>query len=110
MTTEENIGKGKNMAIVAYLTILGSIIAIIMNSDMKNPFTSFHAKQGLGLNLTYLIVGYFVSSFDSFAISIGFWIAMGVFFMYGLYSAVTGSCKEVPVLGPIFQKLFATIT
>ncbi|TYB76349.1 DUF4870 domain-containing protein [Bizionia myxarmorum] len=109
MMTEETIKEGKTMALVAYFTIVGSIIAIIMNSDRKNPFTSFHAKQGLGLNLTYMIVGYFISSFDSFAISIGFWIAIGVLFMYGIYSAITENCKQVPLLGALYQKLFATI-
>ncbi|MGY0392534.1 hypothetical protein ACW5R3_08280 [Bizionia sp. KMM 8389] len=107
--TSETIQKGKTMAILSYFTILGSIIAIIMNSDVKNPFTSFHAKQGLGLNLTYMIVAYFVSSFDSFIISIGFWVAMGVLFMYGIYSAITETTKEVPLLGAVYQKLFATI-
>lgn len=107
--TEETIQEGKTFAIVAYLTIVGSIITIIMNSDKKNPFTSFHAKQGLGLCLTYMVVGYFVSSFDSFQISIAFWIAMAVLFIYGIYSAVSGTCKEVPLLGSLFQKLFATI-
>lgn len=109
MMTEETIQDGKTMALIAYFTIIGSVIAIIMNSDKKNPFTAFHAKQGLGLNLTYMIVGYFVSSFDNFSISIGFWIAMGVLFMYGIYSAITITCKEVPLLGSLYQKLFSTI-
>ncbi|MFD2550811.1 hypothetical protein ACFSQP_03175 [Bizionia sediminis] len=107
--TAQDINDGKTMAIVAYLTIIGTIIAIIMNSDKKNPFTSFHAKQGLGLNATYLVLGYFISAFDSFAISIGFWIAMSILFLYGIFLAVTGACKEVPVLGATYQKLFASI-
>ena len=35
------IEEGKTAAIVAYLTIIGTIIAYFMNSDSKNTFAAF---------------------------------------------------------------------
>lgn len=103
------ISEGKTAAIVAYLTIIGSVIAIIINSDKKNPFASFHIRQGLGLCLTYMILGYFVGQFDSWSISLSFWIGLGMLFIYGLISAINGETRKVPILGAFYQKIFASI-
>jgi len=106
---ETTISEGKTAAIVAYLTIIGSVIAVIINSDKKNPFAAFHVRQGLGLCLTYMILGYFVGQFDSWMISMSFWIGLGLLFMYGIVSAMNGSTREVPLLGPFYQKIFSSI-
>ena len=44
----QNTDNGKNTAIISYLTIIGTIIAIILNNDKKNDFASFHIRQALG--------------------------------------------------------------
>ena len=106
---DTTISEGKTPAIIAYLTIIGSIIALIINSDKKNPFAAFHIRQGLGLCLTYMILGYFVSQFNSWLISMSFWIGLGMLFIYGLVSAINGNIREVPILGPFYQKIFANI-
>ncbi len=103
------IKKGKTPAVVAYLTIIGSVIALIINSDKKNPFAAFHIRQGLGLCLTYMILGYFVSQFDNWLISMSFWIGLGMLFLYGLVSAINGTTRIVPILGPLYQKIFSSI-
>ena len=36
--------EGKTPAIVAYLTIIGTIIAYFMNNENKNPFASFQKE------------------------------------------------------------------
>ena len=107
--TEQHIEEGKTISIVAYLTIVGSVIALILNNEKKNPFAAFHARQGLGLCLTYMILGYFIGNFNSWNISIGFWIGFGVLFFYGLFGAITGKMNEVPLPGSLYQKLFLTI-
>ena len=54
MTTED-IKNGKTSAIVAYLTMLGAIIAIFMNMEPKNPFARFHIRQAFGIFLPSLL-------------------------------------------------------
>ena len=54
---QQTIEEGKSLAVLSYLTIIGSVIAIIMNGEKKNDFTSFHNRQGLGLCLLWMIIG-----------------------------------------------------
>jgi len=104
------VEQGKTAAIVAYLTIIGTIIAYFMNNDTKNPFASFHIRQGLGIHITYFLLGALVSIFDSWMISYSFWIFIIILWGYGLLMAIQGEQKEVPLLGEQFQKWFSTIT
>ena len=103
---KETIDEGKKFAVLSYLTIIGSVIAIIMNGEKKNEFTTFHNRQGLGLCLLWMLIGYFVSQFDDPKISIAFWISMGSLLLLGIMTAVDGSMKPIPFIGPLFQKLF----
>tara|TARA_R110000751_G_scaffold2470_1_gene12958 strand:- start:22626 stop:22958 length:333 start_codon:yes stop_codon:yes gene_type:complete len=103
---QQTIEEGKSLAVLSYLTIIGSVIAIIMNDEKKNDFTSFHNRQGLGLCLLWMIIGYFVSQFDNMQISIAFWVSMGALLFLGVMTAINGTMKPIPFVGPIFQKLF----
>ncbi|WP_304141758.1 hypothetical protein [Mesoflavibacter zeaxanthinifaciens] len=101
--------EGKTLAVVSYLTIIGSVIAIIMNNEKKNEFTAFHNRQGLGLCLMYMIIGYFISQFDNMQISVAFWVGMGLLFFYGIINAINGKMQAVPLVGPFFQRIFSSI-
>lgn len=103
------IKKGKTMAVVSYLTLLGTIIAYFSNKDSKNPFTSFHNRQALGLWLLQMILGFVVSGFDNWNITLAFWIVIGVLLFYGILNAIAGKTQPVPFLGDFFQKTFANI-
>ncbi|MCK5400221.1 MAG: hypothetical protein KAJ28_01185 [Flavobacteriaceae bacterium] len=107
--TEENIEKGKTIAIISYLTIFGTIIAFYMNNETKNKFASFHIRQSLGLWLTFFILGYLIGNFNSWPITFAFWIFFGVLFIYGFITAVTGKAYSLPLVGNFYQKIFAGI-
>ena len=101
--------KGKTAAIVAYLTIIGTIIAYFINNDSKNPFASFHIRQALGIHITFYLLGLIVSWFDSWLISTPFYLFIIVLLGYGLLGAIQGERNEVPILGKQFQNWFSTI-
>lgn len=101
--------EGKAAAIVAYITIIGTIVAYFMNNDSKNPFASFHIRQALGVHITFYLLGILVSAFDSWMISSAFYIFVLILWGYGLIAAIQGEENEVPVLGSYFQKWFSTI-
>ena len=103
------VEEGKTLAIVAYLTLIGTLIAFYMNQDKRNPFITFHVRQGLGLWLLYLALGYIVGTFDSWMITYSFWIFFSVLFVYGIFSAVSGNTTKIPLLGDFFQKIFKSI-
>jgi len=107
--SNQTIEEGKTTAIISYLTIIGTIIAIVLNIEKKNPFASFHIRQALGLWLTFFLLGYVVGSFDSWLITLGFCIFFGVLFIFGFINAVAGKQQTVPLVGEFYQKLFSSI-
>ncbi|HSP12294.1 MAG TPA: DUF4870 domain-containing protein [Salegentibacter sp.] len=104
------VEEGKSAAIVAYLTIIGTIIAYFMNSDSKNSFAAFHIRQALGIHITFYVLGVLVGLFDSWLVSAAFYIFIAVLGVYGLVTAIQGEQKEVPIMGQYYQKWFSTIS
>ena len=107
--TEETIEEGKSNAIISYLTIIGTIIAFYMNNDKKNEFTSFHVRQALGLWLTFFALGYIIGGFDSWLVTLGWYLFFGALFIFGFMTAITGRTEPTPILGKFYQKLFTNL-
>jgi uncharacterized membrane protein len=106
-STEED----KTIAIIAYLTFIGFIIALVMHSSKKTKIGAFHLRQMLGLILTG-IVCWPINMILVFIPILG-WLTMFCIFLgmvalwiMGLVSALNGQMKPVPVLGPMYQKWF----
>ena len=106
---QNTVEQGKTLALVAYLTLIGTLIAFFMNQEKKNEFTFFHVRQALGLGLSYIAIGYIISSLDSMMVSVSFWVFFFVLYIYGIFGALTGKYNEIPILGPFYQKLFKSI-
>ncbi|WP_400075262.1 DUF4870 domain-containing protein [Winogradskyella sp. R77965] len=106
-TTES---EGKTIAIIAYITIIGLIIAFVMNSEKKNPFANYHIRQSLGLGLTSFalmliniipILGWIIS-FVGFLIILYMWVM-------GLINALNGKEQPLPILGKKYEEWFKSI-
>ena len=50
------VSEGKTMAIISYITFIGTLIAFIMNQNKKNSFASFHIRQAIGLLILAFVV------------------------------------------------------
>ena len=101
--------EGQNIAIISYLTIIGTIIAIFMNSEKPSQFASFHIRQALGISITWFCLGYFVGGFDNWGVSAGFYAFIFILWLYGFISAVQIEQKPIPFIGVFFQKLLKNI-
>lgn len=97
-------------SVVAYITIIGAVIAYFINNDSKNPVASFHIRQALGIHISFYLLGLIVSQFDSWLISSAFYVFIMVLWGYGLIGAIQGRANEIPILGRHFQNWFKTIT
>lgn len=100
-------GEDKTVAILAYVTLLGFIVALVMHGQKKTALGAFHLRQMLGIVL--LGVGSYILIF----IPILGWLAMMViglcnFIMWimGLIAAVNGEMKPAPIFGGKFQEWF----
>ena len=105
----QTVNEGKTAAIISYLTIIGTIVAFIMNNDKKNSFASFHIRQMIGLFLLMMINKYLIIAFLG---STAGWIAGAfiiILWVIGFIGAVKGEEKVVPVIGEQFQNWFKGI-
>ncbi|TXD83654.1 hypothetical protein ESY86_08760 [Subsaximicrobium wynnwilliamsii] len=102
--------EGKNIAIIAYITVIGLIIAFVMNSDKKNSFASYHIKQSLGLALTGLALGIIgLIPILGWLINIlGIFVLLFMWIM-GLVNAINGQEKPVPILGTMYLEWFKNL-
>lgn len=107
---KNSIEAGKTAAITSYILGIGVFIAMSMNAEDKNSFASFHIRQGLGLTLTFFSLGLIISNFDSLMISAPMWIFISVLWGYGIFSAIKGETKPLPIVGALYQKWFASIS
>ena len=106
---ENSLDNGKQIAIIAYLTIIGTIIAILMNSDNKKELASFHIRQALGIFLSFFLLGYFVSSFDNWGVTSGFYVFIFILWIFGFLGAIQNEKRVVPLVGDFFQKAFRNL-
>jgi uncharacterized membrane protein len=102
-------GEDKTVAIVAYLTLIGFLVAIIIHSNKKNRLGAYHLRQMLGFILTWLalIVLLIIPVIGWILIPL-FYLCMFVFWIMGLVTAIKGEMKPMPIVGPLYQKWFGT--
>ncbi|MFP4844341.1 YtxH domain-containing protein [Winogradskyella sp. PE311] len=94
------LSDGKNVGIIAHITLIGWVIALVMNSSNKTEFGSFYIRQMLGLIL--------VSIVTSFIPIVNFvaWIPLLVAWIMSLISALGGKMTPTWLLGNQFQDWF----
>ena len=90
----------KLVAILSYITLVGWIVALILNQQKKTDLGSFHVRQALmimlaGIVLSWIpIIGWILS------------IILFVFWILGFLAAINGQKKETPVIGGLAQEWF----
>ncbi|MGB1307351.1 MAG: YtxH domain-containing protein [Oceanihabitans sp.] len=101
---KEALSDGKNIAIIAHITLIGWIIALVMNGgDKKTEFGSYYIRQVLGLGLCGLVLG--------FIPIVGWLLSIVIFILWimSLISALGGEKKPTPILGQHFQDWFKSL-
>lgn len=104
------ISEGKNIAIIAYITLIGLIVAFVMNSEKKNTFAQYHIRQVLGLAITGFSIGIIgLIPFIGWIISILASIIIIIMWIMGLMNAINEKEQPVPIMGTYFEKWFQNI-
>ncbi|WP_179352908.1 YtxH domain-containing protein [Winogradskyella vidalii] len=97
------LSDGKNIAIIAHITIIGWIIALIMNGSNKTEIGSFYIRQMLGLSIIGIVLGWIPVL--GFLISIVLLVA----WIMSLIAAIGGEMKPTFLFGKQFQEWFKSI-
>ncbi len=105
----EEVVPGKNTAIIAYLTIVGAIIAITMNTEPKHDFARFHTRQAFGIHLLFHAFALFSSVWYNQYGLYGLYLCYIILWFYGFLGALNTKKQLIPVIGSYFQKWFTFI-
>lgn len=104
---QSTIDQGKTMAIIAYITLIGTLIAYLMNNDKKNAFASFHIGQALRAWIAGIVISFaatiLVMITGITALSYLSW-AGWILAILGLINAANGKVAKVPLVGDIASK------
>lgn len=95
-------GNGKGVAIIAHITLIGWVIALIMNSSNKSELGSFYIRQVLGLMLFSLLSWIPVLGWVIGLVCLVLWFV-------SLIYAIGGQLKPIPIIGDKFQEWFKSI-
>lgn len=105
----------KTVAVLAYITLIGWIIALIMhNGSNKTKLGAFHIRQSLGIwvyAIAVVIVGFILAfiPFLGWLVSIALNLSILAAWIMGLIGAASGDLKPIPVVGQYFQDWFGSI-
>ena len=105
----QSVSEGKTTAIISYITIIGTVIAFVMNQNKRNFFAAFHIRQALGIFLTGLVVNFLQRYIDFDWVDLALSLGVFVLWIIGLVGAIQGEEKRVPLLGDQFQEWFRNI-
>jgi uncharacterized membrane protein len=90
----------KVVSVLSYLTIIGWLVALFLYGDQKSSFARFHLRQSLGLILTGAML--------AFIPLIGWLLSIGVIVAWflGLFHAINGQRRKLPIVGQFYQTHF----
>ncbi|MEY3239576.1 MAG: hypothetical protein RIR11_1014 [Bacteroidota bacterium] len=102
---------GKMVAILAYLTIIGFIIALVLHmGDKKSSLGGYHLAQVLGLIcMGVIVVILSIIPILGWLIGIVVGILMLINWIVGLINAIGEQEKPMPIFGKLFDRTFRSL-
>lgn len=103
----------RTLSVIAYITLIGWLIAYFSGKDRADALLKFHLKQALGLALISIIVGT-ILNIVVYVVP-GLWFlgfvsyVLMVFWILGMINAGNGAQKPVPIFGKMFVDKFSFI-
>jgi len=94
---------GKTVAIIAHITFIGWLIALIMNNSNKTALGSYYIRQTLGIWLLTILLS-FIPIVGCFT-----WIIGLVLIIMSLVNAANEKMTPTPVIGEYFQDWFKSL-
>ena len=94
---------GKIVAILAHITVIGWIVALIMNSQNRTECGSFYIRPTLGIGLLTIVLG-IIPIVGCFAAVIGL-----VLIVMSLINAASNKMDPTVVVGEYFQDWFKSL-
>lgn len=105
----QTVSESKTAAILSYITVVGFIIAIVLQGQNKTRLGAYHLRQSLGIYLTCVVSGAlaFVPVLGWLLMPV-VWVGLIVVWVMGLIAAAQGRMTPVPLIGQKIQDLLTT--
>ena len=100
------VTEGKTMAIISYITWIGTLIAFIMNNEKKNSFAAFHIRQMIGLSIFSIANSFIIGKYLNYYVAGAINLALLILWIIGFIGAIQGEEKKIPLFGDMFQDWF----
>ena len=117
--------EGRTVAIIAYLTLIGFIIALIQHGSSKTRLGAYHLRQVMGFIITSIVLAIilwlitfpmFSMSIENIAsyaffvsiVSIIIWVGLFICILVSFINAINCKEKPAPIFGKLFEKLFVS--
>lgn len=93
----------KTLSVIAYITIIGWIIALVQYKNERAPEVRFHLKQSLGVMILGILLSIAMTIIVSIVPSLYFLTYVNllvlILWILGIINAVNGAQKQLPVIG-----------
>lgn len=100
---------GKTIAIISYVTWIGTLIAFLINNRQRNLFASFHIRQAIGISIFSLINSFILLNFIDLWIVGSIGMVLFVFRIIGIIGALQNKERKIPFIADLFQDWFKGI-
>lgn len=94
--------QAKIIAIVAHITLIGWVVALILNQNERSSFGAFYIRQTLGIMLFSLLGWVPILGWIVLMAGIILWVV-------SLIQAASDKAEPLPIVGEYFQQWFASI-
>ncbi|MDX9774165.1 MAG: hypothetical protein RBT02_12200 [Bacteroidales bacterium] len=97
----------KTKAVISHLFVIGWIIALVINMNNREEYSSYYIKQNLGiiiLAMALRVIGV-IPFLGPVLVVIG-GIILFVFWLMSLIWSIQGEMRPIPLLGEQFQAWF----
>jgi hypothetical protein len=116
----------KTVAILAYITLIGFIIAIVQHSNNKTKLGAYHLRQVVGFMITGFAISIILflitlpifgmglrnaADYSAFIGIVSFVVSIGLFIclIISIINAANGRLKPAPIFGRLFEKWFVKL-
>lgn len=106
--------KDKTLAIVAYITLIGWVIAYLQykNKPERSPLVRYHLEQALGIIIISVVLSIVINIVASIIPSLGTILGVAgllplILLIFGIITASNEAQRPVPVVGSVFENKFS---
>lgn len=104
----------KTISILAYVTIIGWLVAFFAEKDQRDDLSRYHLKQGFGLFVVTTLFGVVLKIIGMIAPSLVMMLSLvGIIFfilmIVGIINAANEVKKPLPLIGNFFINQFSFI-